>query len=191
MPIIPPASATAFVVRKGQILRITDVEGGQVADFVCFNLNDRNEFLSQAGTRLHNGKVRISIGDDLYSNLNNVMFKIIDDKVGIHDLQCAPCNNYYYEEVVKVGPRFGCLEKLAIALNISKAYVPNPFNIFMNVEIDKDYKLIIRKAPSKKEDYIDLQAGMDCLVGIAACSDDVSDCNNGVNTPIKYELRDK
>ncbi|MDD3654052.1 MAG: urea carboxylase-associated family protein [Desulfotomaculaceae bacterium] len=75
MPIIPPASATAFVVRKGQILRITDVEGGQVADLVCFNLNDRNEFFSQAGTRLHNGKVRISTGDDLYSNLNNVMFK--------------------------------------------------------------------------------------------------------------------
>lgn len=56
-----------------------------------------------------------------------------------------------------MGPRFGCLEKLAIVLNIAKAYVPNPFNIFMNVKIDKD--LIIRKAPSKKGDYIDLRAG--------------------------------
>ena len=36
---IPPASGRSFVVREGQLVRIIDVEGQQVGDLVCFNLN--------------------------------------------------------------------------------------------------------------------------------------------------------
>src|SRR5699024_4275053 len=145
----------------------TDVEGGQVADFVCFQDDDYSEFFSQANTRINNGKIRITTGDVLYSNSGNVMFKIVDDKVGVHDLIYAPCNSWLYEEVFKVGPRNGCLENLANALEpyqIEKAYVPNPFNIFMHTHIDEEYNTSIRKPFSKKGDYIDLEAQMDCLV---------------------------
>lgn len=191
MQIIPPKSGLALTIRKGEVLRITDVEGCQVADFVCFNVNNHSEFFSQAETRVNNGTVRISTGHLLYSNHHNVMFKIIDDKVGIHDIMYSPCNSYLYENTFEVGPRNGCLENLATALkphNISKSYVPNPFNIFMHTDIDEEYKLAIKKPISKKGDYIDLKAQMNCLIAVSSCAEDISDCNNGICTPISVEI---
>jgi len=44
--------------------------------------------------------------------------------------------------------------------------VPDVFNAFMNVDIDK---FIVRRPAAKKGDYIDLLAEMDCLVAISAC----------------------
>lgn len=188
--IIPPKSGASFIVRHGEIIRITDVEGCQVADFVCFNLNDHSEFLSQANTRV-NQKARISTNDVLFSNYNRVMFQIVADTVGMHDLFYSPCNSYLYEEIFKVGPRNGCLENLAKALEphgISKAYVPDPFNIFMHTVVDEDYKLSIKKPLSKPGDYIELQANMDCLVAISSCAEDITECNDYKCTPIKVEV---
>ncbi len=191
MTIIEPQSGYALEVKKGDTIRITDVEGGQVADFVCFKSDDYSEFFSQANTRINNGKIRITTNDLLYSNSGNVMFKIVDDRVGVHDLIYAPCNSWLYEEIFKVGPRDGCLENLAMALvpyNIEKAYVPNPFNIFMHTHIDEEYKTSIKKPLSKKGDYIDLESQMDCLVAISSCAEDISDCNLGECTSIKVEF---
>lgn len=191
MPIIPPKSGMSLSVKKGEIVRIIDVEGYQVADFVCFNANNYNEFFSQANTRVNNGTVRISTGALLYSNLHNVMFEIVEDKVGVHDLMYSPCNSFLYEQQFKVGPRNGCLENLAMALEpsgISKAMVPDPFNIFMHTDIDNEYKLSIKKPFSKKGDYIDLQAKMDCLVAVSSCAEDISDCNNNHCTSIQLEV---
>lgn len=191
MPIIEPKSGIALEVKKGEVLRITDVEGSQVADFVCFNLHDHDEFFSQANTRVNNGTARITTNHLLFSNINNVMFKIVDDKVGVHDLLYAPCNSYIYEHMFKVGPRNGCHENLAIALapyNIKKEMVPNPFNVFMHTHMDENYNLSIKKPFSKKGDYIDLEAQMDCLVAVSSCAEDISDCNDRVCTSIKVEI---
>ncbi len=41
--IIPPRSGIAFKLSEGQRLKITDIEGEQVSDFICYNFNDRKE----------------------------------------------------------------------------------------------------------------------------------------------------
>ena len=50
--VLEPVSGTAVPVRKGQVLRISLLEGPQCVDFNCFNLNDYREHLSQSWTRL-------------------------------------------------------------------------------------------------------------------------------------------
>ncbi len=40
---LPPASGKSFVVKQDEILRIIDIEGQQVGDFVCFNLNNLSD----------------------------------------------------------------------------------------------------------------------------------------------------
>ena len=190
MIIIEPKSGSSVLVRKGEILRVTDIEGAQVADLVCFNAENYGEFFSQAKTRLNNEKVRITTGDKLFSSMNNVMFTIVEDKVGMHDLLFAPCNSYYYESVAKIGAKNGCLENLAAAVQpygIPKNLVPAPFNIFMHTSINEAYELHIHEPLSKKGDYIDLQAEMDCLVAVSSCSDE-SECNGGICTSIKLEV---
>ena len=48
--IIPPRSGVAFVLKKGERLRVEDLQGEQVSDFVCFNRHDTNEYLSSGRT---------------------------------------------------------------------------------------------------------------------------------------------
>ena len=188
---IPPKSAIAFVVERGSIVRITDLEGNQVADLVCFNANNHSEFLSQAKTRLNTGRVRISDGDYLFSNNNNVMFEISTDTVKVHDLMFPPYNTYFHKEIFGEVGRDGCLENLASALRphgIDKSAVPDPFNIFMNTTVDEDHRLRIHRPVSTANDYIELRSKMDCLVGISSCADDISECNGRLCTSIGVEV---
>ncbi|HLS52073.1 MAG TPA: urea carboxylase-associated family protein [Burkholderiaceae bacterium] len=193
MTIIAPKSGESFTVKKGQHIRITDIEGYQVADFVCFKLDDFSEFISQADTRV-NQTGRISVGDYIFSNFNNLMFEIVEDKVnGVHDLYYSPCNSYLYEHVFKVGPRNGCFENLGMALakhGIKQAYVPDPLNVFMHTVIDENYKHSITRPVSKPGDYLEMRALMDCLVAVSACAEDITECNNYNCTPIKVEVFD-
>lgn len=189
---IEPKSARALLVSKGQILRVRDLDGAQVADLVCFSATDHKEHFSQAKTRIQNWNVRIGVGDVLVSNRNNAMFTIVEDRVGVHDILFCPCHSYVYEKILKVGPRNGCQENLAAALSpygLTMDDVPDPFNVFMNTAIDEQNRLIVRKAPSEAGDYIDLRAEMDCLVAISACADDHTECNGRKCTRIGIEVR--
>ena len=189
--ILEPKTATSFVVKKGQRLRITDMDGQQAADFVCFSEHDCAERFSQAKTRIRNWTIQITTGNELVSNRDNVMFTIEEDKVGVHDILLSECHSYVYEHIYKVGPRNGCLENLANAVasyGISQDNIPDPFDIFTDTEITETGEPKINTAASSAGDYIDLRAEMDCLVGLSACPDDVSDCNGGKCTRIGFEI---
>ena len=41
--VLEPGTGKAIELLKGQILRVEQVEGGQCADFNCFNLHDYKE----------------------------------------------------------------------------------------------------------------------------------------------------
>ena len=41
--VVAPGEPWSSVLRKGEILRIIDMEGQQAVDFICFNANDFNE----------------------------------------------------------------------------------------------------------------------------------------------------
>lgn len=193
MTIIPPKSGDSFLVKAGQRLRITDPEGSQVADLVCFNANDYNEFLSQGNTRINNQTLRITTGHVLFSNFHQVMMEIVEDTVGVHDILYSPCNTWLYEEVFKVGPRNGCFENLGAAIEehgIHKGQVPHPFNIFMHTDLTEEYQPYIKTALSKPGDHLTLEAKMDCLVAVSSCAEDISDCNGGHCTSIQVEVLD-
>ena len=38
--IIPPRSGVAFTLKKDQRLKIVDIEGEQVSDLICYNMQD-------------------------------------------------------------------------------------------------------------------------------------------------------
>ena len=185
--IIQPKSGAAIKVRKGEVLRVEDLDGGQVADFVCYSLDDHAERFSQAKTRVRNWGIEIGTGGELISNRDNVMFTIVEDKVGVHDIVFSCCHSWVYEHIYKVGPRNGCYENLSLAVKdfgISSDDVPAPFNIFMNTGITESGELTLGACPSRKGDYIELRAEMDCLAAVTSCADDISDCNNGECTRV-------
>lgn len=60
---IPGRSGGAWLVRKDQHLRVIDVAGSAIGDFVCFNADKLNERFSQARTKANQGKMLLSTGD--------------------------------------------------------------------------------------------------------------------------------
>jgi len=90
--IIPPKEYLGIELRKGQRLRIIDVEGKQVPDMVCFNLKDPAEKLSCNNSRLIQKRWKLTTGNVLYSDEGNEMLTIVDDTVGTHHASGGCCN---------------------------------------------------------------------------------------------------
>lgn len=185
---IGPASALAFTIDQGQSLKVVDVQGQQVGDFVAFNTHNHMERFSSGRTRSENGKIRISAGDKLFSNDCHVMFTITRDTCGVHDLLYPPCCRWVFENRYRIPPHDGCLENLCRALSswrIDRLDIPDPFNIFEHSSVDADGKLSILEPLSRAGSFIELRAEMDCLVGLSACAVDVGRTNAGKCKPLQ------
>jgi len=150
----------AFVVKRGQCIRVI---ARTVVDCVVFNLDNLRERFDQAMTKVHNGKIFISTGDQLYSKLlNRPMMTIVESTyTGRHDLQYGTCNKMGYDmfwEQSKAGhsvmsrtwgkylglrkredlPDHGCWENMQDALkgyDIAPEDIPSPFDLFQNKNI--------------------------------------------------------
>ncbi|MFC1879188.1 DUF1989 domain-containing protein [Chloroflexota bacterium] len=187
---VNPQSGTALTIKQGQVLRVIDVEGQQVADLFCFNNDDTKESLSSGHTTDYNGKLFLTSGDILYSNRSNPMFSILADRVGGHMMLYAPCSQEMFEKsygVTEAHPN--CLDNLAVNLKgfgVVASQITVPLNIFMNIELTTQGIITIRPPKSKAGDYLELRAEMDMVVGVAACS--AGACNNFTWTPIDVEI---
>ncbi len=178
--------AFALEVKRDQLLQITDVHGKQVADFVAFGLDDREEFLSTAVTRSANSSVMLQAGMTLYSNRRSPMFELVEDTVGRHDMLFAACDPPRYEELGEAG-HANCRSALASALEpygVGYDRVPDPINWFMNVAIRQRGELEIREPLSERNDQVLLRPLLDAVVAVSACPQDKNPTNAFTPTEI-------
>ena len=191
LKVIPPRSGTAFMLRQGQKLKVVDVQGEQVSDFVCFNLHDKSEYLSSGRTLDYEETIFLTKGNSFYSNRSNVMFQMLEDTVGRHDFLLAPCSAEMFKITYgHTDPHHGCFGNLKQALSefgIHGDDIPTCFNIFMHVTVDGTTgKLSVLPPKSKAGDFIILEANMDLIIGMTSCSAGMS--NNFSYKPIAYEI---
>ncbi|MDN5204690.1 urea carboxylase-associated family protein [Fulvivirgaceae bacterium BMA10] len=192
MEIIKPQTGRILNIAKGQLLKIIDLEGKQVADFWAFDSDNHSEFLSAGVTIDCNNKLLISTGDILYSNLYRPLFEITEDTTGLHDLIHPCCRKEMFEHFYSSGNHPSCLDNLnqeLTAIGKSIETEINPFNIFMNTRILKNGKVTVEKPVTKPGDYIVLKPLIEHItVLIAACSVDSGNCNGGHCSSIGFEI---
>lgn len=191
MNIIPPRSGVAFILKKGQRLKVIDIEGEQVSDLICYNLNDREEYLSSGRTIDYAETIFLTKGHVFYSNRSNVMLEMIEDTVGRHDFLLTPCSAEMFKIIYgHTEPHQGCFGNLKMALKdfgIEPDKIPVCFNIFMHVAIDGiSGKISVLPPISRTGDFVVFEAKMDLIVGMTACAAGMS--NNFSYKPIGYEL---
>lgn len=190
MTIIKPQSGTAFELGKGQSLRIVDLEGEQVADLIAFAREDQSEWLSSGRSIDYANTIYLTTGNILYSNRSRPMLTITADDVRRHDFLLTPCSPETFQIIYGRNDYHpSCLENLSTALakfGIVPDAIPTTFNIFMNVEVAPHGKLSILPPISKAGNSITLRAEMDLIVGLTACSAEMS--NNFKFKPIGYEI---
>jgi uncharacterized protein len=173
-------------VKKGCWIRVSGVS---IVDFVVFNHDNLRERFDASRTRGNQAKLFITKGDYLISKFNRPMMKIVADTYteGKHDLEKGMCSGYSYQRKARLGrmgeyprelreiPSHGCWENLSQVLqpfDILPEDIPSPFNIFMTMEIDgKTGRLGNTTIRPSKTAHVDLEAEMNCLVGISVCPD--------------------
>jgi uncharacterized protein YcgI (DUF1989 family) len=191
LTIIPPRSGVSFILKKGEFLKIVDLHGEQVADLICFNLHDLAEYCSSGRTIDYAETIFLTKGHRFYSNRSQIMFTMVDDTVGRHDFLLTPCSADTFRILYgHTQPHRGCFGNLCESLKeygIGPDQIPISFNVFMQVEIDSQSgKLSVLPPRSKAGDFIVLEADMDLIVGLTACSAEMS--NNYSFKPIGYRI---
>jgi uncharacterized protein YcgI (DUF1989 family) len=189
--IISPRSGQSFVLEKGKKLKVTDLQGEQVSDFICYNLHDTHEYLSSGRTLDYTETIFLTKGNLFYSNRSNVMLEMLEDTVGRHDFLLAPCSAEMFRITYgHTDPHRGCFGNLKDALHkfgIHEDAIPTCFNIFMHVDVNEHTgKLKVLPPKSKAGDFIIFESKMDLIVGMTACSAGMS--NNFSFKPVAYEI---
>jgi uncharacterized protein YcgI (DUF1989 family) len=187
---LEPQTGRALVIAAGQMLRIIDPLGEQVSDLVSFARDDSSEWLSSGRTIDYANTIYLTTGHTLYSNRSRPMWTIVRDTVGRHDFLLTPCSPDTFRILYgQTGHHPSCFENLAAALapfGVAPNAIPTTLNVFMNVEIAPSGELSFLPPRSRAGDYLLLRAEMDMIVGVTACSAELS--NNGTFKPIDEDL---
>lgn len=179
-------------VKKGQILRIVDVEGNQAADTLFFNAHDYEDRYSAQDTIRAQANIYLTTGSRLVSSRGNTLLTIVGDTCGRHDTlggACAMESNMVRYAIEK---RFmhACRQSFVRAAlewdrGLTKRDIAHNINFFMNVPVTPDGKLTFEDGVSGAGKYVELRADMDVLALISNCPQLNNPCNAYNPTPIR------
>lgn len=186
--LINPCSGMRIPVACGQRITVTDVDGGQVVDFFAEMSGNSREFLSPGVTMDCNESIRLKVGDTLYSNRYQPMFRILQDDVGEHDLLHPCCCPEMYDFFYRNGQgHANCRDNINQALETDHPII-RPVNLFMYTKVNADGSFQVCPPRSRAGDQILLEALADVTLGVAACSVSESNCNAGGCTAVLIEV---
>lgn len=195
--IVPAGAPWSGVVAAGEHLRITDLEGNQGVDFLCYNAREPLERYHAPNTLKAAKTLRLSTGHSLYSDEARPIFTIVADTVGYHDTIGGCCSAHSNALLYGVADCPGCRENFLAALaghGLGRRDIVPNVNFFCNVPVGASNVLAERTfetvpgGGSKPGDHVELRADMEALAVISNCPQVNNPCNDGRPTPIRVEI---
>jgi len=176
---LPGGAHRSFVLKRGQLLRLTDLEGGANVSLMLLNAREKTERLNLPDSLKCQHTAKLTQGHCLYSDMGNVLAAITKDTCGWSDslggiLSADEALEKYgqgrYQELRNGYHRNG-VDNLLIELGkwgLGLADLLMTLNLFSRVDVDRDAQLHFVPDNSKAGDYIELYAPMDTLVVLTA-----------------------
>jgi urea carboxylase-associated protein 1 len=193
--VVPATARWSRILRRGQVLRIVDLEGQQAVDALFYNADDHGERYSVHDTLLAQGHAYITTGSNLLSNEGNLLATVTADTCGRHDTSAGACS--CEANTVRFGHHtrymHACRENFLLELTrygMTKRDIVSNINFFMNVPILPDGELAIVDGVSQPGDYVELRAAIDLLCVLSNCPQVNNPCNGFQPTPIRVMIWD-
>jgi uncharacterized protein YcgI (DUF1989 family) len=189
LSMIEVGCGAGFRLKRGARLRIVDVHGQQSGDLMAFADGDASEALSNGRTFDYLSRLYVRSGDILYSTRSRPMLKVVEDAAARHDFLYGACTAEMYELQYGLHNHRNCTDNLTQSLRsvgVQVAFLPTPFNVFMNVEVSTDGALSIQPPRTRAGDSVVLSAEMDLAIALSACPANL--CNGGTAKPLGYEI---
>lgn len=144
--VVPARAPWTAVVKKGQTLRIVDLEGNQAVDFLMYAEDDDAERYSAQDTIAAQGNIFLRTGSVLMSNEGRPMGVVTDTSVEYHDTIGGACscesNTLRYGHHTK--SQHACVENFLqgnARYGRGKRDMVSNINWFMNVPVEADGSL--------------------------------------------------
>lgn len=186
--ILAPRGYLACEVRRGETVRIIDLEGQQVVGLTCFNLDKLDEKLSSPNTLGLNRQIYPGPGYKLYSDEAGLMLTMTADTCGTHTMIAGACSSFTNELRYGLKGTPNCRDNFAMAVKpwgLGWKDVAYPINVFMNVPVAADGRYEIEPPKSKAGDFVDFTAGMNLLVALSNCPQDKNKVNAFKLKPVR------
>jgi urea carboxylase-associated protein 2 len=167
------------VLRRGQTLRLTDVEGGAAVAALFYNAEEPSERYNMPDTLKAQHIARLTAGFVLYSDMGRVLCSITEDSVGWHDTitghgtaahgrakfgegSYQTLRNDWYRNT-----RDNFLVELG-KYDLGKRDIVANVNFFVKVVADEQGSLSFVPGNSKAGDYVELRAELHTLVVLSS-----------------------
>ncbi|HDZ56957.1 MAG TPA: urea carboxylase-associated family protein [Pseudomonas xinjiangensis] len=176
---VPGGGHSSFVLKRGQLLRITDIEGGANVSLMLLNANEKSERLNLPDTLKGQHTAKLTTGHCLYSDMGRVLAAITADTCGWHDsfggvLNAKEVADKYgqgrYQELRNGFYRNGH-DNLLVEMgkwNLNQQDLLMTINLFSQVRVDAEGGFDFEPGNSSAGNYIELYAPMDTLVILTA-----------------------
>ncbi len=194
--IVPAGDPFVHEIRRGQFVRIVDLEGNQAVDTLFYNAHDYTDRYSAQDTIRTQGNIYLTTGTRLISTLRNTLLTIVADTCGRHDTlggACSAESNMVRYDLDKRSMH-ACRQTFlhgALAWSASsgrsleKRDLTANINFFMNVPVTPAGKLSFEDGVSDAGKYVELRAEMDTLMVISNCPQLNNPCNAYNPTPVR------
>ncbi|MHA6195767.1 urea amidolyase associated protein UAAP1 [Pseudomonas wadenswilerensis] len=177
--LLPGGGHLSFVLKRGQVVRFTDLEGGANVSLMLFNAHEKSERLNLPDSLKCQHTAKLTAGHCLYSDMGRVLAAITHDSCGWSDsiggvLDAAEVAEKYgigrYQELRNGFHRNGH-DNLLVEMGkwgLGLSDLSMPLNLFSRVDVAADGALRFVEGNSRAGDSIDLYAPMDTLFIVTA-----------------------
>jgi uncharacterized protein len=177
---VPGGAHWSGVLRRGNTLRVTAIEGGANVSMLFYNYEEKLERYNMADTLKGQHTAVLTRGHVCYSDMGRVMCSITEDTCGWHDTISGVSNaaivqkkygearyqekhdDYYkngYDSLLNEVGKYG----------LGKRDLVSNLNLFSKVVVDEAGNMRFEANNSVAGDYIDLRFEMHALVVLSTC----------------------
>ena len=177
---VAPGGTWSHVLKRGTVLRITDVEGRGNVGAIFYNWENPTERYNMPDTLKAQHIAKLTRGNVLYSDMGRILCSIVDDTAGWHDplsgcanaaLVRAKYGEARYQEH-RNGFHRNALDEFTIELakyGLGARDLAAPVNFFSKVVVDHRGAMQFTPGQSSPGAYVELRAEMNVLVVLNTC----------------------
>ena len=196
---LPGGAHWSMVVRRGQCLKLTDVDGGANVGMLFYNPMMPLERINLPDTLKCQHTFKLSAGHCIYSDMGRIFCSVIEDSLGWHDAATGTCNKRSVEK------RWGkCsfqqahndyyrngLDSFLIHLakyGLGKKDLAANINFFSKVTADDDGQLSYAVDHSTPGSSVVLRFEMDTLVIFHTCPHPLNTAETYPRKAVAYQI---
>jgi urea carboxylase-associated protein 2 len=197
---IQPGATWSHVLKRGTILRLTDVEGGSNVGAIFHNFECPAERYNMPDTLKAQHIARLTAGNVLYSDMGRILCSIVEDTVGWHDpisgASDAKLVRAKYGEARYQEHRNDCHKnaQTGFLIELSKwgldgRDLPPNVNFFSRLDVAADGSISFHEGNSKPGSYVDLRAEMNVLTTLNTCQHPLDPAPHYRPKPVHLSVR--